>query len=229
MKSKALMNMLGTVALVLMISGAAIAQRSEVVSAQWGIPGNRVDVTARVRTFEQNGVLRFVVTRGALGIDPAPHRNKDLIIRVRRPDGQVEEFNYPERGTVELQLVFPEDHSGRDRDARDGDGWHDREAHDGDRWHDRDARDGDRRRDEAAERSGLQIRRAFYGVEGQFADVTDALRGRVDGDRLYLRVDNFHLGVDPAPGQQKVLHIVYSFHGHRNEMTVNEKSYVQLP
>lgn len=207
MKSSALRSGLGTLALVLMVSGAAMAQRSTVDSAEWGIPGNRVDVTARVRTFEQNGVLQFVVTREALGGDPAPHRTKDLIIRVRRPDGIVEEYNYPERGTVNLQLEPDETHSWRGRS------WHGR-----DHW-----------RDQAAERSGLYIWRAFYGIEGQFVDVTDILRSRVDGDHLFVRVDNFNLGVDPVPGQRKILHIEYSFNGERGEATVNEKTYVQLP
>jgi hypothetical protein len=198
--------MLGVLGLVLMISAPAMAQRSEVLSAEWGIPGNRVDVTARVRTFEQNGVLQFVVTRGALGLDPAPHRTKDLIIRVRRPNGEVEEFNYPERGTVNLQLESHEDHDWHDLDTR---------GHD---W-----RDGD------ADRSGLRILRASYGVEGQLVDVSDALRNRVEGDRLFVRIDNYNLGIDPAPGQRKLLHIVYSFNGHRHETTVDEKTYLQLP
>jgi len=207
MKPRVGMSMLGVLGSVLMIAAPAMAQRSEVVSAEWGIPGNRVDVTARVRTFEQNGVLQFVVTRGALGLDPAPHRTKDLIIRVRRPNGEVEEFNYPERGTVTLQLESREDHDWHDSDPRRHHHW----------------RDGD------ADRSGLRILRASYGVEGQLVDVTDALRNRIGEDRLFVRVDNYNLGIDPAPGQRKLLHIVYSFNGHRHETTVDEKTYLQLP
>lgn len=207
MKPRVGMSLASLLGLIVMIAAPAMAQRSEVVSAQWGVPGNRVDVTARVHTFEQNGVLQFVVTRGALGIDPAPHRTKDLIIRVRRPNGEVVEFNYPERGTVNLQL---ESRGGRD-------------------WDDRDSRGHDRWRDRDDDRSGLRIWRAFYGVEGRFVDVTDALRNRVEGDRLFVRVDNFNLGIDPAPGQRKLLRIVYSFNGRRREATVDEKTYLQLP
>lgn len=207
MKPRVGISLASFLGLIVMIAVPAMAQRSEVVSAQWGVPGNRVDVTARVHTFEQNGVLQFVVTRGALGIDPAPHRTKDLIIRVRRPNGEVEEFNYPERGTVNLQLESRADRNWDDRDSRGHDHWRDRDE----------------------DRSGLRIWRAFYGVEGQFVDVTDALRNRVDGDRLFVRVDNFNLGIDPAPGQRKLLRIVYSFNGHRHEATVDEKTYLQLP
>ena len=206
MKTRVLMTVLGALGFVLIMTGLAMGERSTVVSAEWGIPGNRVDVTARVRTFEQNGALQFVVTRGALGVDPAPHRNKELIIRVRRPNGEVEEFNYPERGTVNLQLESHEDHDWDDR-GRGRDPW----------------------RDDAADRGGLRIWRAFYGVEGQLVDVTDALRNRVEGDRLFVRIDNYNLGIDPAPGQRKLLHIIYSFNGHRHETTVGEKTYLQLP
>ena len=208
MKLKVGMSLASVLGLIVMLAASAMAQRSEVVSAQWGIPGNRVDVTARVHTFEQNGVLQFVVTRGALGIDPAPHRTKDLVIRVRRPNGEIEEFNYPERGTVNLQL-----------ESRKGGDWHDRDSRGDDHWRDREDDRG----------GGLRIWRASYGAEGQFVDVTDTLRSRVEGDRLFLRIDNYNLGVDPFPGQRKVVQVIDSFNGYRHETTVDEKTYLQLP
>ena len=66
-------------------------------------------------------------------------------------------------------------------------------------------------------------------MEGQFADVTDALRSRVDDGRLSVRVDRYNLGVDPAPGVHKYLRVVYVFRGERRNITVDEKTFLQLP
>jgi len=202
---------LATIACMILLAGSTMAQGGEMVRAEWGVPGNRVDVTSRVRTFIHDGVLQLEVTRFNLGIDPAPHQNKDLIIRVRRWDGKVEEYKYPERSTCTLELVPP------DR----------REAHEHHDWegdHDR-----DRDRDYDRHEHGLRIIRADYGVEGQFVDVTDTLRSRVGDGRLSVRVDNYTLGVDPAPGVHKYLRVDYVFRGERRNVMVDEKTFLQLP
>src|SRR5882762_10894149 len=77
-----------------LLAGSALAQGGEFVGAAWGVPGSRVDVTARVRTFVHDGVLQLEVTRFNLGIDPAPHQNKSLIIRIRHWDGDVKDYSY---------------------------------------------------------------------------------------------------------------------------------------
>jgi Domain of unknown function (DUF3395) len=206
---------LAIVTCMILIAGSAQAQGGELVRAEWGVPGNRVDVTSRVRTFIHDGVLQLEVTRFNLGIDPAPHQNKDLVIRVRRWDGKVEEYKYPERSTCTLELVPP--------DRREA-----REHHDWDGDHDRD-RDRDRDRDYDRHEHGLRILRADYGVEGQFVDVTDTLRSRVGDGRLSVRVDNYTLGVDPAPGVHKYLRVDYVFRGERRNVMVDEKTFLQLP
>jgi len=198
---------LAFIACIFLIAGSAAAQGGELVRAEWGVPGNRVDVTSRVRTFIHDGVLQLEVTRFNLGVDPAPHQNKDLIVRVRRWDGKVEEYKYPERSTCSLELIPP--------DRREA-----REHHDWDRDHDRDY---DRHE------HGLRILRADYGVEGQFVDVTDTLRSRVGEGRLSVRVDNYTLGVDPAPGVHKYLRVDYVFRGERRNVMVDEKTFLQLP
>jgi hypothetical protein len=202
---------LAIVTCMILIAGSAQAQGGEMVRAEWGVPGNRVDVTSRVRTFIHDGVLQLEVTRFNLGIDPAPHQNKDLVIRVRRWDGKVEEYKYPERSTCTLELVPP--------DRREA-----REHHDWDGDHDR-----DRDRDYDRHEHGLRIIRADYGVEGQFVDVTDTLRSRVGDGRLSVRVDNYTLGVDPAPGVHKYLRVDYLFRGERRNVMVDEKTFLQLP
>src|SRR6266496_5029269 len=92
MQLRSAMGSIAGLACVLLLVGSARAQGGELVGAEWGVPASRVDVTARVRTFVHGGVLQFEVTRFNLGIDPAPHQNKILLIRVRDWDGDVKEY-----------------------------------------------------------------------------------------------------------------------------------------
>lgn len=203
-------------ACTLLLAGSAVAQGGELVGAEWGVPGRKVDVTARVRTFIHDGVLQLEVTRFNLGIDPAPHENKVLVIRLREWDGDVKDYSYPERSVARIELD-PEDwHARRDEHERRDEYEH----------HDR-----DERRDQAFDRRerGVQILRAYYGADGQFINVTDALRSRVNDGRLFLRVDNYSMGADPAPGVHKRLRILYVISGERRNIVVDEKTDLQLP
>ena len=202
---------LATIACMNLLGASAMAQGGELVRAEWGVPGNRVDVTARVRTLIHDGVLQVEVTRFALGVDPAPHQNKDLIIRVRRWDGEVEEYKYPERSHCSLELDPP-------------DRWEAREHRDSD--HDRDDH-----RDEAYEHNqrGLRILRAYYGAGGQFVNVTDAVRSHMDDGRLFLHIDNYSMGTDPLPGVRKWLRVLYVYNGERRSVMVDEKTDLRLP
>ena len=145
----------GCLGLFIPIGRLSSGTGGEFVGAEWGVPGSRVDVTARVRTFVHDGVLQLEVTRFNLGIDPAPHQNKTLIIRVRHWDGDVREYSYPERSTVNLELDPENRGEWREEHARE----ERREEHDRD----------DRREERYEHRErGLQILRAYYGAEGQF-------------------------------------------------------------
>jgi hypothetical protein len=226
MRSKLTQAILG-LACLLFSAGSAMAQGGELVSAEWGVRGSRVDVTPRVRSLMRNGVLNFEVTRFVLGIDPDPHRVKDLIIRVRRWDGQIEEYAYAERSVVNLELDPDGGHQALERRhwRDDDDRYRD---HDRDGGHDHD-RDRDRDRDDDRRGPRLRILRAYYGAEGQFINVTDALEQRVDDGRIYIRVDNYNMGGDPLPGHRKWLRVLYSFNGERRSVVVDEKTDLQLP
>jgi len=210
MRFRSATGVIAGLACVLLLSGSALAQGGEFVGAEWGVPGSRVDVTARVRTFVHDGALRLEVTRFNLGIDPAPHQNKILLIRVRHGDGDVKEYSYPERSTVNLELD-PEDRwerSGEHEQQGRGEG-----------------RDGGLEHREG----GLRILRAYYGAEGQFLNVTDALRSRVDDGRLFVHVDNYNMGGDPLPGTHKRLRVLYMSDGQRQNIVVDEKTDLRLP
>jgi len=191
MKSKRSFGVLGSLALMLLSALPAMAQGGVLVAAEWGLPGRRVDVTDRVRSLARDGVLQFEATRQVLGIDPAPGHVKDLVIRIRHWDGDTQEYAFPEKSMVSLEL---------DPDA--GFDWRER---------------------------GLHIMRAYYGGEGHFANVTERLRQMVDDGRLYTRVDNEHLGLDPDPHVRKVLRVLYWFDGERRNIVVPEKSELRLP
>ena|SRR5258708_6539699 len=220
MKSRLSVGVVTGLACIILLTGSVFAQGGEFVGAEWGVPGRQVDVTARVRTFIRGANLQLQVTRFNLGIDPAPHQNKVLIIRVRHWDGDVKEYSYPERSTVNLELD-PEDR------------WERREEHPADdrREERHDDRPSDAPRGENYERHerGLRILRAYYGAEGQFMNVTDALQNEVDDGQLYLLVDNESMGGDPLMGAHKWLRVLYVVNGERRNIVVPEHSELRLP
>ena len=101
-----------------LFAGVASAQGGALVAAEYGARDRRVDVTPQVRSFMHDGVLQFDVNDGNLGVDPARNHVKELFIRIRHWDGNVEEFRFPEYSHVNLVL-----------DPDRGYEWHDRELH----------------------------------------------------------------------------------------------------
>lgn len=67
--------------------------------------------------------------------------------------------------------------------------------------------------------SGLQIRKAEYGVPGNFQDVTDAVQNQVNSDgSINLKVGFKEVGLpDPDPTKKKSLLIEYTLNGSVNE------------
>src|ERR1700726_4159629 len=97
-------GMMMSLVCLLLLAGSAMAQGGEFVGAERGTPDHKVDMTSLVRTFIHDGVVQLEVNRFNLGIDPAPHENKVLIIRLRGRDGDVKSYSYPERSTARLEL-----------------------------------------------------------------------------------------------------------------------------
>ncbi|MGA8272424.1 MAG: hypothetical protein WB919_12760, partial [Candidatus Sulfotelmatobacter sp.] len=113
-----LIAVLGGLACTFIFTIAAAAQGGQLVAAEYGSGGHRIDVTPQVRSFMHDGILRFDVTDQTFGADPARGHVKELFIRIRHWDGNVEEFRFPEYAHVNLEV---------DPDA--GYEWHDRELH----------------------------------------------------------------------------------------------------
>jgi hypothetical protein len=104
MKRKASLHVLGSLACLVLFAGLSFAQGGTLVAAEFGLPGRRVDVTPQVRSMIHDGRLQFEVTRQVLGVDPAPGRMKDLVIRIQHWDGETQEYAFPERSMVALEF-----------------------------------------------------------------------------------------------------------------------------
>jgi hypothetical protein len=118
MKEKLIAVVVSGLALMFLLAGSAAAQGGELVAAEYGARDRRVDVTQQVRSYMHDGVLEFDVKDQVFGVDPARNHVKELFIRIRHWDGQVEEFRYPEYSHVRLVL-----------DPERGYEWHDRDLH----------------------------------------------------------------------------------------------------
>ena len=118
MKQKFVSTVVPAVACMFLFAGSAAAQGGTLVAAEYGARDRRVDVTPQVRSFMHDGVLQFDVNDQNLGVDPARNHVKELFIRIRHWDGNVEEFRFPEYSHVNLVL-----------DPDRGYEWHDRELH----------------------------------------------------------------------------------------------------
>ena len=119
---KSCFGIFARLACLLLLAGSAFAQGGELIAAEWGVSGHMIDVTPRVRTFIHDGVLQLEVNRFNLGVDPMPHVNKVLVIRLREWDGDIKAYNYPERSVARVELDPDDWHARRDEHER-----HDRE------------------------------------------------------------------------------------------------------
>jgi hypothetical protein len=66
--------------------------------------------------------------------------------------------------------------------------------------------------------SGLQIVSGEYGVEGNYTDVTDALKGLIKNGGINLKVGFKAVGLpDPNPNKQKNLQVEYTINGAKSK------------
>ncbi len=75
----------------------------------------------------------------------------------------------------------------------------------------------------------FEILSAVYGSGVNTVDVTERVRGMISNDALSLTVDTPTLGVDPAPGTEKFLHIRYRFGGKEDLASAKDFDSVRLP
>lgn len=115
MKIRSLAGMLGGSACVVLFASFAIAQGGELVHAEYGFEGRRVDVTAQVRAFVREGMLQMEVSNQTLGVDPAPQRTKELVIQIHHWDGDTQAYVFREGTVVNLELDPPRGYERQER------------------------------------------------------------------------------------------------------------------
>jgi hypothetical protein len=116
MKQKLRTSVFGALVCVCAFAGFAKAQGGELIAAEYGFGHHRADVTQQVRSFMHDGVLQFDVNGKSFGVDPARGHVKELFIRIRHWDGQIEEFHFPEYAHVNLALDPDRGYEHHDRD-----------------------------------------------------------------------------------------------------------------
>ncbi len=176
----------------------------QIMRAEYGHRNHVTDVTDILKDLVGRGGVngRVAVNNQTMGGDPAPGRDKALRIIARNRRNEEREFTYNEGGFVEARMFSVR-----------RDDWDDRPR-------------GDRDQDD---RSDLRIIRGYYGVQGRTAIVTDLLRSRVRDGALSFVVTNGALGVDPAPGADKVLIVVYRYQGNETAAAVREGFTLTIP
>lgn len=183
----------------------------QVTRADYGYGPQRTDVTDILKDLLSRGGVngRVAVNNQTMGGDPAVGQDKTLRIFARNRRNQERKFDFREGGFVDVTM-FP---------SRTDD-WGDRDRNDG--RNDRDGRDRD-------DRQGSSIIRGFYGVQGRTVDVSDALRSMMRDGAVTVNVSNRSFGIDPAPGADKVLIVIYRFQGGEQATAVREGNTLSIP
>ncbi len=178
----------------------------QLTRADYGFKTQRTDVTDLLRDLIARGGVngRVAVNNQTMGGDPAVGRDKSLRIFARNRKGQEREFDYNEGGFVDVRMF----------NVRSDD------------WGDSGSSYGGRNQDD---RNGLRIIRAYYGVQGKTANVTESLRSRVRDGALSLVVTNSAMGGDPAIGADKVLIVIYRYQGTETATAVPEGNTLTIP
>jgi hypothetical protein len=103
--SRKFVSALGVAVLLLLACVSGSAQTVTLLSADYGVQGNRMDVTCRVQSMVQNGFLHFRISNYQLGGDPAPELPKEFRIRARDYRGRIYDYNFREGDDVDLQAT----------------------------------------------------------------------------------------------------------------------------
>ena len=93
----------------------------------------------------------------------------------------------------------------------------------------RDDRDRDNNNRDRGNRNNLTIVRGYYGVQGRSVNVTDLLQRMVRNGQLVVNVSNRSFGIDPVPGADKKLIVIYQVRGQEQATAVPEGGTLSIP
>jgi hypothetical protein len=183
----------------------------QVMRADWGAGNRRADVTDRVRALlSGNGMVK--VNNQNMGGDPAVGADKTLRISARDARGQVQQFTYKEGSNIDASQFYNYGPGRPPAPPPGGPGYAPPGPLPGPGYP-----------------GGLEIVRAYYGLNNRTNDVTQLLRSMVRGNSLAVQVNNQNLGGDPAVGADKVLTVIYRTNGREQTATVKEGNTLRIP
>jgi hypothetical protein len=184
----------------------------KIMRAQYGWRDRQTDVTDLVGDLIGRGGVngRVWVNNQTMGGDPAVSRDKTLRIIARNQQNQEREFFYKEGAAIDVGMFAVRRDEFDDRPRGD------------------DRRD-ERRDDRRDDRRGVLILRAYWGVQGRTANVTELLRTMQRENGLQVMANNRSLGGDPAPGADKVLIVIYRVQGQETAAVVREGNSLTIP
>jgi hypothetical protein len=183
-----------------------------ITRAQYGWRDRQTDVTDLLQDLIARGGVngRVFVNNQTMGGDPAVSRDKTLRIVARNERNQEREFFFKEGEAIDVRMFAAPRDEFDDRPRRESR---------------RDDRPDDRRDD----RRGVMILRAYWGVQGRTANVTELLRNMQRENGLQVMANNRSLGGDPAPGADKVLIVIYRVQGQETAAAVQEGNTLTIP
>jgi hypothetical protein len=175
-----------------------------ITRAQYGWRNRQTDVTDLLQDLIARGGVngRVFVNNQTMGGDPAVSRDKTLRIVARNERNQEREFFFKEGEAIDVRVF-----------AAPRDEFDDRPR-------------GENRPDD---RRGVMILRAYWGVQGRTANVTELLRNMQREHGLQVMANNRSLGSDPAPGADKVLIVIYRVQGQETAAAVREGNTLTIP
>ncbi|MDQ1405738.1 MAG: hypothetical protein QOG55_1367 [Acidobacteriaceae bacterium] len=187
-----------------------------IVRAQYGWRDRQTNVTDLVRDLIERGGVngRVIVNNQTMGGDPAVSRDKTLRIIARNRQNQEREFVYVEGAPIDVALFAVRRDEFDDRPRGDDH---------------RDDRRDVHRDDRAGAHREVAILRAYWGVQGRTANVTELLRNMQRENGLQVMANNRSLGSDPAPGADKVLIVIYRVQGQETAAAVREGNSLTIP
>jgi hypothetical protein len=164
-----------------------------ILHARYGTENGHVDVTGRLRELARRD-RRFKLENELFGVDPDPGRTKTLRIFARDRHGREQTFEYREYEWIDGArfIGWGRGNWGEGEGPR---GWHGGHEHGGDR------------RDDGRDTGEFNILYATYGTGRREVDVTDRLRELARRDQRFRLGNDTFGGIDPAPGENKVLRI----------------------
>jgi hypothetical protein len=186
----------------------------QVVKADWGAGNRWMNVTNQLqRLLSGNGAVR--VNNANMGGDPAVGASKVLRIQAVNSNRQSRQFTFKEGDTIDSRQFY---------NYAQGPGYRPNPGYQPGPGY-----PGGNPGYPGGGNGGLQITRAYYGLNNRTMDVTRTLQSMARNGSIVVPVNNTTMGGDPARGADKVLTVIYRYQGRERTSTVKEGNTLRIP